>query len=180
MKTTMFFNSEKIKNQLRVAGVDMNFLEEDLEALVEAEQETTVEELEEESEKTVDEIVKELADEVSEETSSVVEQQQDPESFLSTSYTIGVEYGGETKNSYYESLKDAESTDYGAVYDAIIEQESRVIELGQEINEYAREDKMSNRTTFVVDPESRDARDQIKLFNPALWQMMYDGKIKFN
>ncbi|HLF54798.1 MAG TPA: hypothetical protein VI612_03700 [Candidatus Nanoarchaeia archaeon] len=163
--------------------MNLLFLEEDLEALVEAEQKTAVEELEaeeDEPEKTVDEIVKELSDEFSEETSAVVEQQQDPESFLSTAYTIGVEYGGETKKSYYESLKDAVSTETGAVYEAVIEQEGKSLELGQEINEYAREDKMSNRTTFVLDPASRDARDQIKLFNPALWQIMYDGKIKFN
>ncbi len=148
------------------------FCQEDLEKLVEAEKE--------EQKTTVEELVEQLEAEVSEETSAVLEQQQDPESFLSTSYSINVEYGSETKNSYYESLKDAESTENGAGYEAVIEQEGECLELAQQINEYAREDKMFNRTTLVLDPESRDARDSIKLFNPALWTLMYDGRITFN
>lgn len=126
----------------------------------------------------IEELAEKAYEDIPEEVMNVVEQQQDPESFVNPNYNINVEYGGEPKNSYYEQAKDAEPENLGASYSTIVaEQESKVIEIAEETLYQIREGDISHKPFVALDYRQKEVLDDIKLFHPAWFKVMYEGKL---
>jgi len=144
--------------------------EKNLEAVIAAE--------EDEIKAAIEELTEKEYEDIPEEMTNVIEQQQDPQSFVDTSYSINVEYGDGPKNSYYESVKDAEPENLGASYSTIVtEQESKVIALAEETIYQIREGDISHKPFVALDYRQKDVLDTIKLLHPAWFKVMYEGKI---
>ena len=120
--------------------------------------------------------------------SPVIEQQIDPESYESTSYSIETEgYGNstyETGKNYYELIMgDDENKNIGASMTAIYSEHQH--ELLQDVQEIASKTRQSDesRSTFIephVDFNAREKKNSVKLLSVAVWQSMYDGKLIYN
>ncbi len=124
---------------------------------------------------------KELTKEEFETINPVIEQQLDPESYENTSYSIDIGDGATTK-SYYESFADAQESDNGASYSAVVSHEHELLQEAQEIARNIHEGDVANRPYIEasIDIDKRHAKDSIKIFSPALWHVMYEGKLIFN
>ncbi len=126
------------------------------------------------------------AQEEPESISPVIEQQLDPDSYESTSYSIDVGYGSSiydgTKN-YYDLVRGENGAPVGASFTAVMNAyEHELLENAQEIQNQSRAGDDSNHP-FVeaqADTNKKYIKEQIKLVSPGLWQIMYYGKIKFN
>lgn len=119
--------------------------------------------------------------------SPVIEQQIDPESYESTSYTIDTGYGGssyETGKNYYELIMgDDKDKPIGASMTAVYS--AHYHELLHDAQEIATNTRQSaeSKSPFIepqVDFNVREKKNSIKLVSVALWQAMYDGKLIFN
>lgn len=119
--------------------------------------------------------------------SPVIEQQLDPESYESTSYTIDTGYGSSTYDAgknYYELLMgDGEDKTVGASMTAVYSEHYH--ELLQDVHEIASKTRQSDesRTAFIephVDFNAREKKNSVKLLSVAVWQSMYDGKLIYN
>ncbi|VVB80819.1 Uncharacterised protein [uncultured archaeon] len=116
------------------------------------------------------------------EASPIIEQQTDTDSYESTTYNIDVGYDGKSTKGYYETLT-AESDTVGASITALYsEKEHEALKEGQEVATKAHETDNSRGffVEAVIDCNVRDAKNNIKLFSPALWQAMYNGGLVFN
>jgi hypothetical protein len=123
----------------------------------------------------------------SEEISPVIEQQIDPESFESTSYSIETEgYSSstyETGRNYYELVMGDGDKPIGASMTAVYS--AFYHELLQDVQEIAANTRAGDesRHTYIephVDFDTRDKKNSVKLVSVAVWQAMYDGKLRFN
>lgn len=119
--------------------------------------------------------------------SPVIEQQHDPESYESTSYTIDTGYGSSSYDSsknYYELIMgDGEDNTIGASMTAIYSEHHH--ELLQDVHEIASKTRQSDesKNAFIephVDFNAREKKDSVKLLSVAVWQSMYDGKLIYN
>ena len=118
--------------------------------------------------------------------SPVIEQQLDPESYESTSYSIDVGYGSSTyagEKNYYKLANGDDGKTIGASFTAIMsENEHETLEQGQDIQNKARASDQTNHpwVDVTLDTNVKYIKEQIKLVTPALWMVMYEGKLKFN
>jgi hypothetical protein len=119
--------------------------------------------------------------------SPVIEQQIDPESYESTSYSIDTGYGGSSydagKNYYELIMGDGEDKTVGASMTAIYSEHHHG--LLQDVQEIAANTRQSDesRSAFIephVDFNAREKKNSVKLLSVAVWQSMYDGKLIFN
>lgn len=164
-----------------------------LEAIVDSEEEIriAIEQLREKKQPLVEKVEdQEVIDKIEDQEfidtiSPVIEQQFDTESYERSSHSINIGYDGKSTRSYYELLTAAEVDEKGtsasltAVYS---EHEHETLQEGQVVADKAHEAKNNNKffIEVFIDSNVKDARDSIKLFSPALWQVMYDGKLTFN
>ncbi len=119
------------------------------------------------------------------ELSPVIEQQLDPQSYESTDYRIETPYASSSydgEKNYYQ-LTNSDGGTIGASFTSVMsEYEHETLEQAQNIQNNTREgDQTSN--PFVepqIDMNQKYIKESVKLVSPALWQVMYYGKIKFN
>lgn len=121
---------------------------------------------------------------VADEAKTVIEQQLDPETYSSSSYSIDLGYGESCFDSskYYDMIKGengetSASMSYNA-YEHQFLQEAQ--QAAQEQKESVAAGKsMSNIDLFVHAP-NRDVRMSVKTYSDVVWKLMYDGKLIFN
>jgi len=139
-------------------------------------EETLEARIEDEVKSAIDAII----DDALEVLTPVIEQQTD--TYESTTYNINVGYDGKSTKGNYETLT-AESDTAGVSITALYsEKEHETLKEGQEVATAAHETDNSRGffVEAVIDCNVKDAKDNIKLFTPALWQIMYNGRLVFN
>lgn len=116
--------------------------------------------------------------------SPVIEQQLDPESYESTSYSIDIDYDGTHSKSYYEQLIHADADDTpGASITAVYDQyEHEALQEAQAVASASRAAAETNGFYIEahLDMNVKHAKDRIKLVSITTWHLMYDGKLIFN
>ncbi|MBW2970174.1 hypothetical protein KY319_03565 [Candidatus Woesearchaeota archaeon] len=114
-----------------------------------------------------------------EEVEPVVEQQLDPKTYESTSYSIDV---GSYESSYDGKAYYELSDDNTASTTAVNEHYHEVLQDAQEVASCIKHASVTNNTYVEaqIDFNVREKKNSIKLFSPATWLVMYDGKLIFN
>ncbi len=110
----------------------------------------------------------------------------DLSAFENTSYSIDIQhyessaYEGSSTKNYYE-LVNAGGT-YSVSGTSVESFEHDLLVTAQNVASNMGEGDCANRPYIDSDIDSnlKHAKDSVKLFSPALWIMMYDGKITFN
>jgi hypothetical protein len=129
-------------------------------------------------------LAEKLAEERVEEISPIVEQQINPESFENASYSVelsGYESASYSSSSYYDLVKG----DYGisaSTSNEVLAYEHEFLQSAQEIASNTREGDISNNpyVDTKLDTNKKYIKEDIKLFSPVLWLVMYEGKLTFN
>lgn len=116
--------------------------------------------------------------------SPVVEQQMDPESFESTSYSIdlpGYSSSSYDSGKYYE-LVQGENGETSATVSGSTDYQHEFLQEAQQLATQIRQGDTTNHP-FVeaqVDTNIKYIKDSIKTVSPVIWKLMYEGKLTFN
>jgi hypothetical protein len=143
-----------------------------------------VDELESSRETAKSPLTEKLDAETIETISSVIEQQTDPESFESTSYSInlpGYESSSYTGKTYYEMANEGETVG-ASMAEVQTDYEHKFLQEAQQIASQIQQGSTTNHP-FVeaqIDTNIKYIKDSIKIISPAIWKLMYEGKITFN
>ena len=119
-----------------------------------------------------------------ESVSPVVEQQLDPESFESTSYSIDLP--GYSSSSYdsgkYYDLIQGENGETSATVSGSTDYQHEFLQEAQELVSQIKQGDTTNHP-FVeaqIDTNIKYLKDSIKTVSPVIWKLMYEGKLTFN
>jgi len=88
---------------------------------------------------------------------------------------------GETSKAYnYESVKSYEDDRPKTVDQYIRKEERKLTNTAQTVIAKAKEMNLMNQVYFDFDPDTRDAKDNVKILRPILWMVMYElsGKLE--
>ncbi len=137
------------------------------------------------AEKEIRTAIDSLREEAFEDISPIIEQQLDPESYESTSYSIETDYGSasyDTGRNYYDLIIGDDGA-IGASMTAVYSEHYH--ELLQDVQEIASSTRAceEGHHPFIepqVDFNTREKKNSVKLVSVAVWQAMYDGKLIFN
>jgi len=129
---------------------------------------------------------KELED-VVEALAPIVEQETELDAAEHLSYAIQIsEYDSvefTTSSKSYYDVMDGDDEYVGASATTVVEKyEHELLVTAQEVATNIRQGDATNKAYTFSDFDVREkhAKESIKTFSPAMWQMMYDGKITFN
>jgi flagellar biosynthesis/type III secretory pathway M-ring protein FliF/YscJ len=172
--------SENLNKQLRNLSGEMNSSgAKTLEAIIKQEEEIQV---------AIESLLETPVGDDVEAVSPVIEQQLDPESYENTSYSIeAADYDSasyDTGKNYYELVMGGDDDKpIGASMTAVYSEYYH--ELLQDVQQIAANTRAGDesRHTYVephVDFATREKKDSVKLVSVAVWQAMYDGKLRFN
>jgi hypothetical protein len=116
--------------------------------------------------------------------SSIIEQQIDPESFESTSYSIDLP--GYSSSSYdagkYYDMVQGENGEPSATVTGSTDYQHEFLQEAQQLATQIRQGSEANHP-FVeaqIDTNIKYLKDSIKIISPVMWKLMYEGKIIFN
>ena len=129
-------------------------------------------------------LAEKLEAETLETISQLIEQQINPESFESTSYSIdlpGYSSSSYDASKYYDMLQ-GEDGKTSALVSGTTDYQHEFLQEAQQIASQVRQGDTSNHP-FVeaqIDTNIKYIKESIKLVSPALWKLMYEGKIIFN
>lgn len=130
-------------------------------------------------------LTKKLEAETIESVSSVIEQQIDPESFESTSYSInlpGYSSSSYDSSKYYDMIQ-GENGQTSASMTSSTDYQHEFLQEAQELVANIRQGEKTNRPCVEaqIDTNIKYLKESVKMvFSDAIWKLMYEGKIKFN
>jgi hypothetical protein len=130
-------------------------------------------------------LTEKLDKEAIESISPVIEQQLDPESFESASYSIDLP--GYSSSSYdsskYYDLIQGENGETGATVSSTTDYQHEFLQDAQELVSQIRQGEKTNcpYVEASFDTNIKYLKESIKtVFSDAVWKLMYEGKIIFN
>ncbi len=130
------------------------------------------------------ELTEKLDAEAIETVSPVIEQQMDPESFESTSYSIDLP--GYSSSSYdagkYYDMVQGENSQTGATITSTTDYQHEFLQEAQEMVASIKQGSETNHpfVEALIDTNIKYLKDSIKILSPVMWKLMYEGKIIFN
>jgi hypothetical protein len=129
-------------------------------------------------------LTEKLDKEAIESISPVIEQQIDPESFESASYSIDLQ--GYSSSSYdsskYYDLIQGENGEASATVSGSTDYQHEFLQEAQQLATQMKQGDATNHP-FVeaqIDTNIKYLKESIKTVSPVIWKLMYEGKLTFN